>query len=323
MRLMLVLCALIGLPFAWQPARAAADYPARPIRIIDGFAPGSANDFVARVVGEHLTPRLGQSVVVENRPGATGNIGAAIAAKATPDGHTLFIGLSSSMAASASLFPDLGYNLLKDFDYVTLAGYGTYVLVVGPNVPAKSLQALVALAKSRPGELRYGSAGVGSPLHLGMEMMNRMAGVRMSHVPYKSSALMAPAMVNDEVQVGFSSLASAQALIKAGRLTPLAVTGTRRAKAFPQLPTVAESGFPGFDVTPWYGFLAPAGTPRAAVGKLNKVMNDVLQLPEVEAKFETQGIEPAGSTPEQFKKVMTSEVQLWNKVIREAGIKAK
>jgi tripartite-type tricarboxylate transporter receptor subunit TctC len=303
--------------------RPAGDYPNRPIRIVDGYAAGAMNDFAARLVGQHLSERTGQPVVVENRPGATGNIGAALAAKAAPDGYTLFIALSSSMAASVTLFPDVGYDLLKDFAYISTVGSGTYVLVAGPTVPAKSLSALIALAKAKPGHIRYGSSGVGGPLHLGMEVLNRSAGIEMTHVPYKSSALMAPAMVADEVHVGFSSLASSLPLIKAGRLMPLAVTGAKRTNALPDTPTVAESGFPGFNVTPWYGLLAPAATPAAIVKELNSEINKILLLPDVQAKFAVQGVEAAGSTPERFKEIMQAEVELWAKVIRDGNIKAK
>lgn len=309
---------------AAPPAQSlAADYPNRPIRIVDGYAAGALNDYTARLVGQYLSERTGQPVIVENRPGATGNIGAAIAAKAAPDGYTLFIALSSSMAASVTLFPDVGYDLLKDFAYISTVGSGTFVLVVGPTVPVKSVQELVALAKAKPRQIRYGSAGVGSPLHLGMELLNIMSGVEMTHVPYKSSALMAPAMVAEEVHVGFSSLVSSLPLIKAGRLMPLAVTGAKRTNALPDLPTVAESGFPGFNVTPWYGLLVPAATPAAIVKGLNTEVNRILLIPDVQSKFAIQGVEAVGSTPERFKEIMQAEVELWAKVIRDGNIKAK
>lgn len=301
----------------------AGDYPSRPIRIVDGYAAGAMNDYAARLVGQYLSVRTGQPVIIENRPGATGNIGAAIAAKAVPDGYTLFIALSSSMAASVTLFPDVGYDLLKDFAYIATVGFGTFVLVAGPAAPVKSLQELIALAKAKPRYVRYGSSGVGGPLHLGMEVLIRSAGIEMTHVPYKSSAQMAPAMVAEEVHVGFSSLASALPLLKAGRLMPLAVTGAKRTNALPDLPTVAESGFPGFNVTPWYGLLVPAATPAAIVKGLNTEVNRILLIPEVQSRFAIQGVEAVGSTPARFKEIMQAEVELWAKVIRDGNIKAK
>jgi tripartite-type tricarboxylate transporter receptor subunit TctC len=303
--------------------RIVADYPYKPIRIVDGSVAGNLNDYLARVIGQKLTERFGQPVIIENHPGAAGNIGANIAAKAAPDGYTMFIALSSWMASSVSLFPNLNYNLMKDFAFVTLVGSGNFVLVVGPAVPAKSVQELMALARSKPDQVRYGSAGVGSPLHLGMELLNMMAGVRMAHVPYKSSALMTPALVADEVQAGFSGFGTAMPLVKAGRLSALAVTSARRAVAYPELPTIAESGFPGFDVTPWYGLIAPAAAPPAIIKGLNSEIIKILQLPEVKASFASQGVEAIGSTPERFKELMQAEVEVWAKVIKTANIRVE
>lgn len=301
----------------------AREYPQRPIRIIDGFPAGGGTDFLARVIAQKLTERLGQSVVVDNRPGAAGNIGADLAAKATADGHTLLMGLTSILAPSATLYPKLPYRLLGDFAYVTLVASGTYILVIHPAVPAKSVTELIALAKARPGQLSYGSSGVAGPLHLAVEILKSRTGADFLHVPYKGAAPVVAAVTAGEVQLGFASVAAALPLIKAGRLTALAVTSAKRARGFPDLGTIAEAGFPGFDLTPWYGLMAPAATPRAIVGRLNAEVGKVLQLAEVDSSFATQGLEASSSTPERFRQVMQAEVEQWARVIRDANIKAE
>jgi tripartite-type tricarboxylate transporter receptor subunit TctC len=303
-------------------AQSAAGYPNKPIRFIDGFPAGGGTDYLARVIGQKLTNRFGQLVIVDNRPGAAGNVGAEIAAKGTPDGYTLMMGLTSTLAPSPSLYPRLPYNVMRDFEFVTLVASGTYVLLVHPSVPAKSVSELVALAKSKPGQIRYGSSGVAGPLHLAAELLKTRTGADMLHVPYKGAAPVVAAVTAGEVQVGFASLAAALPLIKAGRLTALAVTSAKRAQAFPELPTIAESGFPGFDITPRYGVLAPASTPSAIVKLLNSEIGKILQQPDIQTMFASQGLEATGSTPEQFRNIMQAEIAQWAKVIRDANIKA-
>lgn len=297
-------------------------YPARPIRIIDGFPAGGGTDFLARVIGQKLTERLGQSVIVDNRAGAAGNIGAEVAAKSPPDGYTLFIGLSSTLAPSPSLYSRLGYDVLRDFAPVTLVASGLYVLVVHPSLPAISLKALIALAKARPGQINYGSSGVGAPLHLAAEMLKARAGIDLVHVPYKGAAPVIAAVTAGEVSMGFASLAAALPMVKVGKLRALAVTSAGRSAAVPELPTVAESGFPGFDITPWYGILAPAATPREIVSLLNAEIGRIVRLPDVRKAFATQGLEAVSSTPEQLAAVLKAEIAQWAKVIRDANIRA-
>lgn len=296
-------------------------FPNKPIRFIDANAPGGGTEYLARVIGSHLTQRYGEPVVIDNRPGAGGNIGAEIAAKASPDGYNLFMGLNPALAASPSLYSRLPYNVINDFSYVTLVASGTFVVVVTHSSSAKTVADLVTLSKSVPGQLSYSSAGVGSPLHLVGELLKRRMGIEMVHVPYKGGAPAIAAVTTGEVQVGFGSLAAALPLIKAGRLTALAVTSAKRARGFPELPTIAESGYPDFDVTPSYGVLAPAATPPAVVAFLNTEIGRILKLPDVQTRFATQGLEPTGSTPGQYKQLMRAEVEQWAKVIRDANIK--
>lgn len=304
-------------------AVAAEPYPTKPIRVLDGFPPGGGTDYLARVVARKLTDGFGQPVIVDNRPGATGNLAAQIVARANPDGYTWLMGLTSVLAPSYTLYPRMGYNLLKDFAYVTLVASGTYVLSVHPSVPAKSVSELVAIAKAKPGGMRYGSSGVAGPLHLAMELLKGRTGIELLHVPYKGAAPVITALAAAEVQVGFTSVAAAMPLVKARRLNALAVTSAKRATVLPELPTIAESGFPGYDVTPWYGILVPAKTPAAIITLLNTEIGKVLRMSDVQASFASQALEATGSTPERFKAIMADEVKLWARVIKDAGVKAE
>ena len=238
----------------------AQTYPSRPIRVIDPFTAGGSTDLMARLIGQKLTERLGQPVIVDNRPGAGGNLAAELVAKSAPDGYTLFIG-GPTLAPSVTLFSRLGYDVAKDFAYVTAVGSGAYVMVGAPTLSAKSVRELIALAKAKQGQLSYGSGGVGSALHLIGELLKSRADINILHVPYKGAAPVMAAVGGNEVHIGFSSLATALPFIKSGRVNAIAVTGAKRAKAMPDLPTIDESGYPCFDVTPYWGFLAPAATP--------------------------------------------------------------
>src|SRR5258706_1549706 len=303
--------------------RAAADFPNRPIRFIEAFGAGGTTDYLSRLIGQKLTERFGQQVVVDNRAGAGGNIGAELAAKATPDGYTLFMGVVPILAAARSMYARLGYDVVKDFDPITLVVSGNYVLVTGPSLPVKSVPELVALAKSKSRQIRYSSSGVGSTLHLAMEMLKSMTGADMLHVPYKGGPPTITAIAAGEVGTGAPSLTLALPLIKAGRLTALAVTGAKRAQALPQLPTIAESGVAGYDLTPWYAAFAPARTPKAIVKLLNVEINNILQAPGVQTSFAAQGLEAAGSTPERLKQILQAEIEKWAHVIKDANIKAE
>ena len=304
------------------PAQGAGDeFPSRPIRIIDGYPAGGASDVMARLIGQKLSERFGQPVIVENRPGAAGNPAAELVSKAPADGYTMLLGVVSALASSVSLYPKLGYDVMKDLAPVTLVASSTYVVVVNPAVPAKSFSELVALAKARPGQVSYGSSGVGGGAHLAGELLKSRAGVNVLHVPYKGGPPILAAVAAGEVQFGYAGPTAAVALIKAGRISGHAVTSIKRAKALPDVPTIAESGFPGYDVTPWYGFLAPAATPAAVVKLLNAEVSKILQAPDVQARFEALGFEAVASTPERFRDVLRSEIQLAAKIIKDAGIK--
>jgi tripartite-type tricarboxylate transporter receptor subunit TctC len=302
---------------------AAQDYPNKPIRIIDGFPPGGNTDFLARVVGQKLSENWGQPVVVENRPGAAGNIGADAVAKAAPDGYTLLIGTIGALAPSMALYPKLPYDLLRDFAPVGVVADSLLVLFVHPSLPVKSLKDLVTLAKARPGELNYASCGVGCVTHLATESFMLRTRVNMTHVAYKGGSPATAAVVSGESQVGFGTLATSLTLIKAGRIRPLAVSTPQRAKSLPAVPTIAESGYPGFDITMWYGLLAPAGTPPAIVSKLNLELARILKSPAVAQRLASVELEPRTGTPEQFGAILRSELTLYSDLVKAAGIKAE
>jgi tripartite-type tricarboxylate transporter receptor subunit TctC len=318
-----VLCAAMLVPatFAvWAAASPDSSYPVKPIRVLVGFPAGGSDDYVARVIGPKLAERFGQPVVVDNRPGAATTIAADITARANPDGHTLMLGLSAILASGRSLYPTLGFDLLHDFAYVSRVATAGNVLLAHPSLPAKSVAELVSLAKSQPKAIRYGSAGVASTPHLAMELLQSRTGMKLLHVPYKGGAPAVVALTAGEVQIGFASVAAARAMISAKRLNALAVTSTSRTPALPAVPTVAESGFPGFDVTNTFGILAPAGTPANVVRMLNEALREIVAGPEVRASFAAQGLEATGSTPEEWKAIMEKEVAQWARVIRDAGI---
>lgn len=302
---------------------AGTAYPTKPIRIIDPFPPGGATDFLDRIMAQKLGDRFGQPVVVDNRPGAGGNLSAEIAARATPDGYTLHMNLPGGMAAGHVLFPNLAYDISKDFAYITLVAAGTYVLVSHPTLNLKSLPELVALSKAKPGELRYGSSGITSPPHLAFELLKLRTGTNILHVPYKGAGPLVTGLTGGEVQLGFASPPSVSALIRAGRLNALAVSSAKRASSLPNVPTVAESGYPGFDVTPLYGYMAPAGTPAQIVQLLNAEIGKILEMPEVQSAFSTQGLDATRSTPQRMRQIMHEELARWTKVIKDAHITAQ
>ncbi len=303
---------------AW--AATADSYPGKPIRIIDGFPAGGGTDYAVRVIAPRLTERLGQTVVIDNRPGASSNIGAEIAAHASPDGYTLFVGSSTTLATSYTFFPKLGYDLLKDFSYVSRVAIGPYVLVAHPSLPVKSVAELVALARSQPGTIRYGSGGVGNSNHLIMELLQSRAGIELLHVPYKGGAPFAIGLTGGEVQIGFPSVAAAIPMINAKRLNALAIASGKRIGVLPDVPTVAESGFPGFDVATTYGIFAPRGTPAGVVTRLNAEIRNIVQMEDIKARFAEQGMEAAGSTPEEWRAMVEAETAQWARVIKSAHI---
>lgn len=298
----------------------AQSYPKKPITIVVPYPPGGPTDIVARVVGQKLGERLGQQVIVDNRPGAGGNIGAALVARAAPDGYTLLLG-TTAHAINPSVFPALNYDILKDFSPVVLLTSLPLVVVTNAAVPAKNVQELVALAKSKDGQLTYASSGNGQSTHLAAELFKTMTGVSMTHVPYKGSAPALTDVAGGQVSVMFDTLLSAMPQIKSGRLKALAVTSAKRSASAPELPTVAESGVPGYEAVAWSGLLAPAHTPPEIVAKLNTEINGILSQPDVQKRFLNDGAEPLGGSPEKFSTHISSEVRKWAAVAKLSGAK--
>ena len=300
---------------------AAPVYPSRPVRLLLPFAPGGGADALARVLAPRLSDAMGQTWVVDNRGGAAGNLAAELVATANPDGHTLFLGFSTVLTVNPSLYK-LAFDVERDFRPITMLATSQYLLVVHPSVPAKSVKELVELLRQKPKSLNYSSAGVGSPLHLAAELFKKRAGVDVVHVAYKGGGPAAAAVLAGETQLIFGSVASSLPQVKAGRLRALATTGTKRSIVAPELPTMAESGFPGFDVSSWYALVAPAGTPASVVNRIREEAIKVLQLHDVQQIMQRQGQEPETSTPQELARRIRTETGVWAAVIRDAGIKA-
>jgi tripartite-type tricarboxylate transporter receptor subunit TctC len=300
---------------------AQAGYPERPIRIIVPVAPGGGTDFVARLLAEKLAPALGQPVLVDNRPGGSGNVGVRQVVDAPPDGYTLVMPITS-LPISPSL-QKLPFNPVKDLAPITLAGTLPLVLVVHPSLPATNVREVIALAKARPRTLNFANSGVGTTAHLAGELFNRMAGVEMVSVNYKGGGPAVTDLLGGHVQLYFSTIPSVIQHVKAGKLRAIAVTGRQRSSEMPEVPTVIESGLRDFEVTSWFGLFAPAGTPRAVIERLNRESVAALALADVRQKMAGHGVEATSSTPEALGQLLSSEIERWGKVIREAGIKAE
>jgi tripartite-type tricarboxylate transporter receptor subunit TctC len=311
--------ALLALLACAAPAALAQPYPHKPIRLLVGFAPGGGVDMSARTVGVPLGAALGQTIVVDNRPGAAGNIAADMVAKAVPDGYTLL--MANSTISNPTLFRKLPFDVRKDLDPVGLIAIGPSVLAVHPSLPVKSIKEFIAHAKSQPGKVSYGSGGVGNITHLEMELLASMTGTRMTHVPYKGSAPSIVGLVSGEVQAVFCSIPSALGQIRAGKIRPVAVTIMKRSAVLPDVPTINESGVPGYDAASWYAVFAPAGTPKPAVAFVGKEIVRVMAMPEVRGRFANDGFEPAGFGPAEFGKFLRAELVKWDKAIKAAGIK--
>jgi tripartite-type tricarboxylate transporter receptor subunit TctC len=303
---------------------AAADdnYPTRPVRLLVPFAPGGGADALSRIITPKMHDALGQAWVVDNRGGAAGNIAAETVAKAAPDGYTALMGFSTVLTANPSLYK-LPYSVTKDLQPVTLLATAQYILVIHPSVAATNLKDFIALAKQKPGSLNYASAGVGSPLHLAAELFKKRAGIDMAHLAYKGGGPAAVAVLAGEAQVLFASVASSIPQVKAGKLKALATTGTKRSKVVPELPTIAESGFPGFDVSTWYALLVPARTSAAIVNKIRGAAIKAVALPDVQEAMSRQGLDVETSTPQELAARMSAETAMWAGVIKDAGIKAE
>src|SRR5262245_10904254 len=316
-----VLCASAAL--AISAGVCAQGYPSKPIRMIVAYPPGGGTDIVGRTVAQKLGEALGQAVVVENRGGASGNIGTELAARATPDGYTVLMGNVAPNAINVSLFKNLPFDPVVDFAPVSLVASTPNILVVHPSTPARTVKEVVALARAKPGALNFASAGVGSSSHLAGELFRVLARAEIVHVPYKGAG---PAMVDvlsGQVQLYFATMPAAMPHVKSGKLVAIAVTSAKRSPALPELPTVAEAGVPGYEASTWYGLLAPAHTPGAAIARLHDATVKVLAEPALREKLADQGFEPVGDTPEEFAAYIRSEIGKWGKVIRDAGIKAE
>jgi tripartite-type tricarboxylate transporter receptor subunit TctC len=314
-----LLCAALGIVSAAAHAQTAASFPSKPIRLILPYPPGGGSDTLARPLAQRLSENLKQQVVVDNRGGAGGNIGMELAAKSPPDGHTIVFALTAQLAVNPALYKKLPYDPIKDFEPITLLATGPYILVVHPSLPVKSVNELIALARARPGQITYASSGNGSGGHLANELMNSMAHVKMLHIPYKGGGPALVDLIAGNVQVLFSTWASGRPHIESGRIRALAVSTAKRLTGV-NLPTVAEAALPGYDAGVWYAFLAPAGTPKDIVSKLNAEILRAAAHPEFKAVLERSAIEPVGSTPEELAKFMKSELVKWARVVKEANV---
>lgn len=301
-------------------AQDQSDYPNRPVRLILGIGPGSAADVSARIVGGKMGTILGQQFVIEGRPGAGSNIAAEYVSRAERDGYTLFLGTVAN-AINTTLSPNLTFNFARDFAPIAAIGTVPNLLVVHPSLKVHSVKDLVALAKAKPGQIFFGSSGIGTSPHLSGELFNMMAGTKLVHVPYQGSAQVLSDLLTGRVQVTFSPVSTVLPQVAEGKLVALASTRLQRAASAPDLPTLSEAGLPGFDTGVWFGLLAPAGTPQPIIGKLNGAANEALGSPEVRAALLQQGIEPLGGTPEDFARVIASETAKWADVIQAAGLK--
>ena len=304
-------------------AAAETPYPTRPVRFIVPFAPGGSTDTLARTLAQRLTDALGQQVVVDNRSGGNGNIGTEIVARAVPDGHTIVLGYIANLGIGPSLYAKLPFDPVKDFAPVTLLAVAPNILVAHPSLPVKNVRELVAYAKANPQKVNYASAAVASLGHLAGELLNSSAGIRMQHVPYKGSGQAVIDLLAGQVQIMFSGMSSVMPHIKAGKLRPLAVTGAQRSPATPEVPTIAEAGYPGFEASAWYSVMAPAGTPKTVVTRLNGEILRALKIPEVKERLENVGFELVGSSPDECGTYIRNEIVKWAKVVKASGIKAE
>lgn len=325
---LVVVCVLLipgAMAFAAEPAASTASgqaYPTRPVRLLIPFAPGGGSDALARIITPRLTETLGQTWVADNRGGAGGNLAAEIVAKAAPDGYTVFLGFATILTVNPALYK-LSFDMGRDLAPVTLLATAQYILVIHPGVPASTVNEFIALARQKPGTFNFSSGGTGTPLHLAAELFSKRAGISMVHVPYKGGGPAAAALLAGEVQVLFASIASSMPQVKAGKLKALATTGLKRSKVAPDLPTLDESGFPGFDVGTWYAFLVPARTPAAIVNRLRGAAIDTVQAPDVQKIMAAQGLEAGTSTPQELAARIRRESTTWAGVIKEAGIRGE
>ena len=316
-----VVCATLAVLLSFPVLAAEQAYPSKPIRLVVPFPAGGSLDVVARAIGQKLTEAWGQPVVIDNRPGAGGNIGADLVAKSAPDGYTILEGALSTHAVNVSLYNKMPYDPIKDFAPITLVAVTPNVLVLNASYPVNSVPELLAYARANPGKLSFGSGSNGSAGHLAGELFKTEAGVDMVHIPYKGGAPALQALLAGDTQLMFDNLANAAAQIKAGKLKALAVTTAKRSSLMPELPTLSETGLPGFDIYTWWGFMAPAGTPKEIIAKWNAEVTRILNSPEMKAFFAQQGAEPAPDSPEQFAALIRSEISKYARIVKQSGAK--
>jgi tripartite-type tricarboxylate transporter receptor subunit TctC len=303
-------------------AQTVPQYPAKPVRMIVTAAAGSGPDITARIVGQKLTAALGQSVVIENRPGAGGSIAAELAAKAAPDGYTLVMASAGSHAVSPALYPKLAWDPVRDFVPITIVAVAPNILIVHPSLPVKSVRELIALARARPGELSFGSGGSGSTAHLSGELFRTMANIKIVHIPFKGAPSAALGVIGGQVEMALLNLPPTLPQVKSGRLKGLAVTTAKRTSAIPELPTIAEAGVPGYEASTWYGVMAPAGTPNEITGRLYTAIIADLRTDDTRARIAADGGEVVGSTPEEFAATLKRDLAKWTRVVKESGARA-
>ncbi len=312
-----------GIAFAALPLLTAAqNYPSRPIRIIAQFTPGTSTDILARVIGQKLTEAWGQQVVVDNRPGAGGIVGTEIGAKAAPDGYTLTMGVSSAFGINPTLYSRLPYDAIRDFAPITNIALTPQTLVANPSFAAKSVKELVAAARARPGQLNFASLGSGSTSHLTMEMFMSAAGIKLNHIPFKGSPAAHAELIGGQVPVMFDAIPAVLPHVKSGRLRGLGIGTLARSPFLPELPTIAESGYPGFEAVGWIGIVAPAKTPAAILDKLNREIVRMLQAPDVKERLSTLAFTPVGNTRGEFAAFIKSEIAKWGKAVKDSGARA-
>jgi len=312
------LLALFALSASWAGAQS---FPSKSLRMIIHFPPGGPTDFVGRALAQKLSENWKQQIIVENRPGAGGIIGIEAVLRSAPDGHTLLFGTSGSLALAPAINKKLPYDVFKDLAPITLVVINPQILAVHPSLPVRNVTELVKLAKAKPGQINYGSVGPGSPQHLGMELLNSMAGVKLVHIPYKGTAPALTDLISGQISAMFNSMPSVLPHVKSGRLRGIAVGSAQRSPAAPEIPTVAEAGYKGYQYVTWYALLAPAATPKDVIAKINADAVKALSLPDLAQRFASQGAEPAPGTPEELAKFWRDEHEGWIKVIKTANIK--
>jgi len=302
---------------------ALAQYPAKPVRVVVPYPPGGTTDILARLIAAKLTLSLGQSFIVENRPGASGAIGSQAVAKAPADGYTLLMGTASTHGVNSALSKSLPYDAIRDFSPITVVGGTPNVILVHPELPAQNLAGLLALARDKPGKLNFGSTSLGGTPHMSAELLKMMTGVDIVHVPYKGAGPMLADLLGAQIQIGFDNLPSSMGHIRSGKVRALAVTTPKRWPGAPEIPTVSESGVAGYEVSGWFGLLAPSGTPRPVIDAVYRAVGATLKQPEVQKQMLELGAEPGGNPPEDFARQIAAEVEKWKKVVAATGVKAE